>query len=77
MQKTIPDHSPLIASNCICSGCGDVIRPAVVKNMRGDVSHLHYEHRNKEVGCAYSFDTNAMVNAEMKAMRPDGTEVKL
>jgi hypothetical protein len=77
VQKTIPDHSPLVLRNAVCSGCGDEIKPEIVKNSRGNVEHLKYIHRNPTKGCSYYFITNEYMNVEMKAMRVDGTEAKL
>jgi hypothetical protein len=56
------------------------IKPTVVMMNRGSekvVSHLEYRHINKERGCAYKVDSNSMSGMEMKALREDGSEVKI
>jgi hypothetical protein len=53
------------------------MKPEVVKNGRGMVEHLLYRHHNAEKGCSYELQSNVMIQAEMKAVRADGTQVKL
>lgn len=77
IRKSIPDHSPLLAPNLICHGCGVVMEPQVITGFGGVVQHLRYDHKNEETGCSYRLETNGMVVAEMKPLREDGTEVKL
>lgn len=76
-SKVIPDHSPLIACDLICSGCGNVLHPTIVRNSRGAVQHLEYRHRNEVAGCSYIIHSNVMINSEMKPMRADGSEAKI
>ena len=76
MQKTLPDSSPLIANNIVCSACGDVIQPEVVSGRRG-VDCIRYKHTNKEKGCNYVVESKSFLMAEMKPLRDDGSEVKL
>lgn len=77
MQKNIPDFSPLVASELICAGCGDVLEFKVVKNSRGHVEHLLYTHRNEAAGCSYTCEAKVYSNLQMLPLRPDGTGVKL
>lgn len=77
VKKTIPDHSPLLAPNLICHGCGEVMEPEVITGFGGVVQFLRYDHKNEEKGCSYRVESNAMVVAEMKPLRDDGSEVKL
>lgn len=77
MAKTIPDHSPLLAPDLVCHGCGEFIKPEIVQNRNGVVEFLRYTHKNPKVGCSYQVETNAMIVGEMKPLREDGTPVKL
>jgi NifU-like protein involved in Fe-S cluster formation len=77
MQKTIPDNSPLIASPLVCHQCGEKMKMKVVKNQRGIVEELIYECRNEKSGCSYAVHSTVMIVAEMKPIRPDGSEAKL
>lgn len=77
MQKTLPDLSPLLAPDLICHTCAEKIIGKVVTTPRGNVLHVRYEHRNEKTGCSYWFTQNTMVQAELKALRPDESEAKL
>ncbi len=70
-----PDRSPLLAPNIICYSCGDVLKPKAVMGPRG-VDHVEYECRNKKHE-PYRMESTAMLQAEMRPVRPDGTAVKL
>ena len=48
----------------------------VVMNKRG-VDHLYYSCMNEESGCSYGFEKKVYVNAEIKGIRADGSEVKV
>jgi hypothetical protein len=76
-QKVIPDHSPLIACDLICHGCGAIMKPEIIRNNRNVVQYLEYKHRNEVSGCSYTIQSNVMINAEMKPMRADGSEAKI
>lgn len=75
--KTIPDLSPLIASDIVCHGCGDIVKPKVIQNKNKTVECLRYTHTNDEVGCRWQIETNVMMTATMVPMREDGTAVRL
>lgn len=77
MSKSIPDHSPLIASDLICHGCGEVLKPTIVRNNKGVVQKLVYKCVNPSYGCSYTFESNAYAQVEMRPLRSDGTEAKL
>jgi len=70
MQKTVPDHSPLIAATVVCQTCGSFLKPEVHKSRRG-VEHISYTCHNQEFGCSYRVETNVMLVAEMTPVRPD------
>jgi transcription initiation factor TFIIIB Brf1 subunit/transcription initiation factor TFIIB len=76
LQKTIPDHSPMILADLVCAQCGTVLKPKIIKGRRG-VDHIEYQCINPEVGCSYRIETNVMIAAEMKGVRNDGSGVKL
>lgn len=70
MAKQLPDLSPFIASDLMCPTCSDLIKPKAIKNERtGAVLRLEYRHENRDFGCAYIVESNAMVNAETKPLR--------
>ena len=69
MQKTVPDHSPLIAANVACHTCGSILKPQIIKSRRG-VECIRYECHNKETGCSYRTEVNTMLTAECTAVRP-------
>ena len=69
MQKTVPDHSPLIAATVVCHTCGSFLKPEVLKSRRG-VESIKYTCHNPEFGCSYSVETNVMLVAEMTPIRP-------
>lgn len=73
-QRSIPEHSPLEGGTIICSGCGKPMVMTVKMGRRG-VETLHYECKNEEYGCSYGFDRCVYVNAEMRGIRQDGTQV--
>ena len=73
MSKQLPDRSPFIASELMCPTCAELIKPVPIKNTKGAVQHLEYRHQNPNFGCSYILESNAMINAETKALRPDGT----
>lgn len=75
--KALPDHSPLLAPNVICHQCGDTIMPEPQRNFRGEVEYILYKHTNQQKGCSYTAQSTAFLQAEMRVMRSDGTEVKL
>jgi hypothetical protein len=70
-----PDRSPLLAPNVVCFTCGDVLKPKPVMGPRG-VDHIEYECRNKKHE-PYRMESTAMLQAEMRPVRPDGSAVKL
>jgi hypothetical protein len=76
MQKTIPDHSPLLLIPVACHSCGKVLEPKVIMG-RHSVSHIEYECRNEKTGCSYRIETNTYLQGEMKGVRMDGTVPKL
>ena len=69
MQKTVPDHSPLIAANLICQTCGKPMKMEIIKSRRG-VEELKYACFNPESGCSYEVRVNNMVTAQCVAVRP-------
>ena len=75
-KRSIPLQSPIDGSTVICSGCGKEMKMEVVMNRQG-VDHLKYSCTNEDRGCSYSFENKLYVNAEMKGIRKDGTEVKV
>lgn len=75
-KRSIPEQSPIDGSQVVCSGCGKIMKMEVVMNRRG-VDHLKYSCSNEERGCSYSFERKVYVNAEMKGVRKDGSEVKV
>lgn len=77
MQKNIPDFSPLVASELICTGCGDVLPYTIVRNSRGHVEHLLYKHTNADKGCSYTCEAKVYSNLQMLPLRPDGSAVSL
>lgn len=77
MSKPLPDHSPLVASDLICHGCGEILKPTVVRNAKGNVQHLEYKCVNPSYGCAYTFQSNTYAQVEMKPLRADGSEAKI
>jgi len=80
MLKAIPDNSPIIAANIVCSQCGNVLLPKVVMVQRGKdqvADHVEYTCINEERGCRYKVETNVMLQAEMMKLREDGTEARL
>ena len=77
---SMPELSPLVAHDLVCHDCGKIIQPTVVMGNRGRkkvVTHLEYRHVNKEAGCNYKVESNAMTSMEMRPMREDGSEVQL
>ena len=75
-KRSIPEQSPINGRTIICSGCGLAMKMEVVMNRRG-VDHLKYSCVNEERGCSYSFENKEYVNAELKGIRKDGSEVKV
>ena len=75
-KRSIPEQSPINGRTIICSGCGKEMKMEVVMNRQG-VDHLKYSCVNEDRGCSYSFEKKVYVNAEMKGIRKDGTEVKV
>lgn len=75
-MRSIPEQSPIDGGTLICGGCGKPMTMKVVMGRRG-VQHLRYECRNEESGCSYGFDKKVFINAEMKAIREDGTTVTI
>jgi hypothetical protein len=75
-KRSIPEQSPINGRTIICSGCGKEMKMEVVMNRRG-VDHLKYSCSNEERGCSYSFENKEYVNAELKGIRKDGSEVKV
>ena len=75
-RRSIPEQSPIDGGTVICSGCGNPLTMTVKMGRRG-VEALRYECQNEERGCSYFFETRVYVNAEMKGVRKDGTEVKV
>jgi hypothetical protein len=77
---SMPDRSPLLAGELACFTCGSIMKPKVVMGPRG-VDHIEYECKGEKDGKlkhdAYRIDSTAMISAEMKPMRIDGTAVKL
>lgn len=69
MQKTVPDHSPLIAATVVCHTCGSLLKPEVHKSRRG-VEMISYTCHNPETGCSYRVETNVMLVAECIPIRP-------
>lgn len=77
MAKAMPDRNPFIASDLICPTCGEIIHPEAVKNLRGGVEMLRYDHKNEEHGCSYRIETNVMISSELRPIREDGSEAVL
>lgn len=71
MQRSLPEHSPLIAGPVVCHTCGDFLKPQIVKG-RGGVQTIRYECHNKEHGCSYMTETNVYLTTECVPVRPDG-----
>lgn len=69
MQRTVPEHAPLIASEVVCHTCGSFLKPKVVMGRSG-VNTLVYECFNKKTGCSYKIETNAYLSSEVVAVRP-------
>jgi hypothetical protein len=69
--------SPLLANVLCCTGCGEFMRPEVIRNMRGNVEHLLYKHHNAERGCSYQIEAKIPSSLEMRGIRPDGEVSKL
>lgn len=78
---SMPDLSPLIAAPLVCHSCGQTMKMKVVKRRHGQsgekVSHLEYTCKNEETGCNYKVESTNMVQAEMRAMREDGSVVEV
>ncbi len=75
-KRSIPEQSPLDGGTVICGGCGKPLTMEVIMGRRG-VETLRYSCKNEDRGCSYTFDRKVYVPAEMKGVRPDGTEVKV
>ena len=75
-MRSIPEQSPVDGGTLICGGCGKPMTMEVKMGRKG-VQTLRYECRNKEAGCSYGFDRKTFVNAEMKAIRDDGSVVNV
>lgn len=71
----MPERSPLLAGNLVCFTCGSIMKPKIVMGPRG-VAHVEYECRNEKHD-PYRLESTAMISAEMRPVRPDGTAVKL
>lgn len=75
-KRSIPEQSPIDGGAVICGGCGREMKREVKMGRRG-VEAVRYECKNEERGCNYFFETRVYINAEMKGIRNDGTEVKV
>lgn len=75
-KRSIPEQSPLDGGTVICGGCGKPMAMEVIMNRRG-VENLRYSCANEDRGCSYFFDKKVYVNAEMKGIRKDGSQVKV
>ena len=71
MQRSLPEHSPLIASPVVCQTCGDILKPQIIKG-RGGVQAIRYSCQNKEHGCSYQTETNVYLVSECVPIRPNG-----
>ena len=76
MQKTVPDHSPLIAYSLICQTCGERMKMEIQKGRRG-VESMVYKCINPVAGCSYQIEVTQYITAEVKGIRPDGAVAKV
>jgi len=72
MQKSMPDHAPLVAGDVVCHTCGSTLKPQIVKGGRGGVQCVRYECHNKEYGCSYRVEATAFLASEVVPVRPNG-----
>lgn len=70
MQRTVPNHAPLVAGLVACHTCGTLLKPIIIKGRSG-VTTIRYECRNAATGCSYRVDTNTYLSAEVMPIRPD------
>lgn len=71
MQKSLPDHAPLIANQVVCQTCGNFLKPQIIKG-RGGVQCIRYTCQNKEHGCSYTTENNVYLSSECVPVRPNG-----
>lgn len=74
MQKSRPDHAPLVAAPAFCHTCGTLLKPIAVMGRNG-VQCVRYECRNEKAGCSYRVESNVYLAGEIENVRPDGTTV--
>lgn len=74
MQRSVPEHAPLLAPNCVCHTCGSIMKPEVIKG-RGGVTTIKYSCYNKETGCSYYTETNQYLSSEVFPSRPKVSQV--
>jgi len=72
---SLPDHSPFIANDLVCHTCANKMKMKVVKGPRGHVAHIEYTCKDPSHD-PYTLKSNAMMQAEMSMLRPDGTEAR-
>ena len=69
MQRTVPEHAPLVAGNVMCHTCGSILKPIPVKGRNG-VNAIRYECRNKDTGCSYMVESTAYLASEVVPILP-------
>ena len=69
MQRTVPEHSPLLAPDCVCHTCGSILKPQPIISRRG-VEEIQYACYNRKTGCSYVTRSNNYLTAECVASRP-------
>jgi hypothetical protein len=74
MQRSVPEHAPLLAGNVVCHTCGSILKPEVVKGRSG-VSAIRYSCYNKDSGCSYFTETNQYLSSEVLPSRPKEHQV--
>lgn len=69
MQKSIPDHAPIIAADHFCDTCGEQMKRTILKSRRG-VEGVVYECYNRKTGCSYKIETKVYSTASPQPSRP-------
>jgi hypothetical protein len=74
---SIPSLGPFVAPNAVCTTCGDILKPQVVKHGVGMVSGIFYECKNEKTGCNYRATVSpAHLNCEMRVIPAEKDEKK-
>jgi predicted RNA-binding Zn-ribbon protein involved in translation (DUF1610 family) len=69
LQKSLPDHAPIIAADFVCDTCGKTMTKTIRKSRRG-VEGIVYECYNKDTGCSYQVETKVYCTSSPQASRP-------